>query len=96
MTTLRDYSPVLDRLIRREVSTEVEVAGAVTYTFDAEYLGGGTDSLDDGTWVRASDTSIVIGLNDSNGIAFPVDLSIRRRSFNRRRGVMGRRRSRNA
>ena len=76
MTTPRDYAPVLDRLLQREVSSMVEVAGTIAYVFDAEYLGGGSDRLDDGTWVRNSDTQITIGLNDSNGIPFPVDLAI--------------------
>ena len=77
MTTRRDFAaPVLDRLIRRVVSTEVEVPATVAYVFDAEYTGGGNDNLDDGTWVRDSDTEISIGLNDSNGLPFPVDLSI--------------------
>ena len=70
MTTPRDYAPVLDRLLQREVSTMVEVPGTFTYTFNAEYLGGGNINLDDGTWVRDSDTEITIGLNDSNGIPF--------------------------
>ena len=76
MTTPRDYAPVLDRLLQREVSTMVEVAGTVSYVFDAEYTGGGNDNLDDGTWVRDSDTQITIGLADSNGIPFPLDLSL--------------------
>ena len=54
----------------------VEVVGTISYVFDAEYTGGGNDNLDDGTWVRDSDTEISIGLADSNGLPFPVDLSI--------------------
>ena len=76
MTQARDYAPVLDRLLQREVSSMVEVVGTISYVFDAEYLGGGNDNLDDGTWVRDSDTEISIGLADSNGLPFPVDLSI--------------------
>ena len=76
MTTPRDYAPVLDRLLQREVSTMIEVAGTIAYVFDTEYTLGGNDNLDDGTWVRDSDTQITIGLNDSNGIPFPVDLTI--------------------
>ena len=76
MTQARDYAPVLDRLLQREVSTMVEVAGTIAYVFDARYTGGGNDNLDDGTWVRDSDTELSIGLNDSNGLPFPVDLSI--------------------
>ena len=76
MTTPRDFAPVLDRLLQRVVSTDVEVAGTIAYIFNAEYLGGGNDNLDDGTWVRDSDTELSIGLNDSNGLPFPVDLSL--------------------
>ena len=75
-TQSRDYSPVLDRLIRRVVSVEVEVAGTIGYVFNAEYTGGGNDNLDDGTWTRDSDTQITIGLADSNGLPFPLDLSL--------------------
>ena len=75
MTTPRD-APVLDRLIRRVVSAEVEVPGTIGYVFNAEYTGGGNDNLDDGTWTRDSDTQITIGLNDSNGLPFPRDLSL--------------------
>ena len=76
MTTTRDYAPVLDRVIRREVSTEVEVSATTAYVFDALYLGGGNDNIDDGAWVRDSDTELSIGLNDSNGLPFPLDLTL--------------------
>ena len=38
MTTGRDYAPVLDRLIQREVTTMVEVAGMTTFAYDTEEL----------------------------------------------------------
>ena len=72
MTTPRDYAPVLDRLIRREVTSMVEVAGLTTFAYDAEYIGGG-DHLDNGTWRRDSDTELALALNDTNGLAFPDD-----------------------
>ena len=76
MTTGRDYAPLLDRVIRREVTTTVEVPGTIGYVFNAEYTGGGNDNLDDGTWTRDSDTELSIGLNDSNGLPFPLDLTL--------------------
>ena len=76
MTQARDFAPVLDRLLQRETTTTVEVPGATGYVFNARYTGGGNDNLDDGTWTRDSDTQITIGLNDSNGLPFPDDLSI--------------------
>ena len=57
MTQARDYSPVLDRLLTREVTTTVEVPAVMTYAYDALYIGGG-DNLDAGTWVRTSDTEL--------------------------------------
>ena len=75
MTTPRDYAPVLDRLIRREVTSMVEVAGLTTFAYDAEYIGGG-DHLDNGTWRRQSDTELALGLEDTNGLAFPDDLNL--------------------
>ena len=71
MTQARDFAPVLDRLLQRETTTTVEVPGATAYVFNGEYFGGGNDRLDDGTWTRDSDTQITVGLNDSNGLAFP-------------------------
>ena len=73
MTTGRDYAPVLDRLIQREVSTEVEVPATTTYAYDAQELQSGR--IDDGEWRRDSDTELGIGLNDSNGLSFP-DLTL--------------------
>ena len=74
MTTSRDYAPVLDRLLQREVSTMVEVAGVMTFAYDTQELMSG--GIDDGEWRRDSDTVLGLGLNDSNGLAFPDDLSI--------------------
>ena len=74
MTTPRDSAPVLDRLIRREVSTEVVVPATTAYAYDAlETMSG--ERIDDGEWRRESDTVLAIGLNDSNGLSFP-DLSL--------------------
>ena len=73
MTTGRDYAPVLDRVIQREVSTEVEVPATTTYAYDAPELMSGR--IDDGEWRRDSDTELGIGLNDSNGLSFP-DLTL--------------------
>ena len=75
MTTPRDYAPVLDRLIRREVTTEVVVPAATAYTYDEVFTGGGVTHLSDGTWIRNSDTELTIALEDSSGgLSFPDDL----------------------
>ena len=75
MTTRRDYAPVLDRLIRREVTTEVVVPAATAYTYDEVFTGGGVTHLSDGTWIRNSDTELTIALEDSSGgLSFPDDL----------------------
>ena len=73
MTTPRDYAPVLDRLIQREVSTMVEVSATTTYAYDAPELQSGR--IDDGEWRRDSDTVLGVGLEDSNGLSFP-DLTL--------------------
>ena len=73
MTTPRDFAPVLDRLLQRQVSTEVEVPALTTYAYDAQELQSGR--IDDGEWRRDSDTELGIGLNDSNGLSFP-DLTL--------------------
>ena len=73
MTTSRDYAPVLDRLLQREVSTMVEVAGVMTFAYDTQELMSG--GIDDGEWRRDSDTVLGIGLNDSKGLSFP-DLTL--------------------
>ena len=75
MTTPRDYAPVLDRLLQREVTTTFEVAGATTFAYDTERLQTG-DRVPDGEWRRDSDTELAIGLNDSNGLSFPDDLTL--------------------
>ncbi len=75
MTTPRDYAPVLDRLIQREVTTTVEVAGVTTFTYGTERLQTGS-RIPDGEWRRDSGTELALGLNDANGLAFPDDLSI--------------------
>ncbi len=73
MTTPRDYAPVLDRLIRREVTVEVEVPATTIYTYDAlETQSGG---IADGEWRRDSDTVLGVGLEDSSGLSFP-DLTL--------------------
>ena len=54
----------------------VEVPGTVTYAFNEEYISGGNINLDDGSWFRDSDMTLTIGLNDSNGLPFPVNLPI--------------------
>ena len=75
MTTRRDYAPVLDRLIQREVTTEVVVPATTAYAYDAlETMSG--ERIDDGEWRRESDTVLAIGLNDSNGLEFPDDLTL--------------------
>ena len=74
MTTGRDYAPVLDRLIRREVTTTVEVPATTAYAYDTQELETGI-GVDDGEWRRTSDTELGIGLNDSNGLSFP-DLTL--------------------
>ena len=73
--TNRNEAPVLDRLIRRVVSVEVEVPATTAYTYDAEELTPG-NRIDDGEWRRDSDTELAIGLNDSNGLEFPDDLTL--------------------
>ena len=73
MTTPRDFAPVLDRLLQRQVSTDVEVAALTTYAYDAQETQSGR--VDDGEWRRDSDTELGIGLNDSNGLSFP-DLTL--------------------
>ena len=73
MTQARDYAPVLDRLLQRQVSVMVEVPGTTTYAYDAQELMSGR--IDDGEWRRDSDTVLGIGLNDSNGLSFP-DLAL--------------------
>ena len=72
--TTRDSAPVLDRLIQREVSTEVEVPATATYAYDTQELQGG-NRIGDGEWRRDGDTELGIGLNDSNGLSFP-DLTL--------------------
>ena len=73
--TTRGYEVNLDRLLTREHSVEVEVPATTTYAYDAQELSGGS-RIDDGEWRRDSDTELAIGLNDSNGLSFPDDLSI--------------------
>ena len=73
--TNRNYTPVLDRLIRREVTTTVEVPATMIYAYDAEELTPG-NRIDDGEWRRDSDTELNVGLNDSNGLEFPDDLTL--------------------
>ena len=74
MTTRRNFAaPVLDRLLQREVETSIEVPATMAYAFNSLYEGGG-DNLDDGTWLRRSDTELGIGLADSDGVDFPTDL----------------------
>ena len=65
---------MLDRLIQREVSTMVEVPATTAYAYDAQELMSG--GIDDGEWRRDSDTVLGLGLNDSNGLAFPEDLTL--------------------
>ena len=71
MTTRRDFAaPVLDRLIRREVTTEVVVPATTAIRHDAlETMSG--NRIGDGEWRRESDTELSIGLNDSNGSRIP-------------------------
>ena len=52
----------------------VEVAGATTFAYDTETLT--TGSVPDGEWRRDSDTELALGLNDTNGLAFPDDLTL--------------------
>ena len=66
---------MLDRLLQREVSVEVEVPAATTYAYDAEYLSS-FGTIPDGEWRRASDTVLEIATNDSNGLDFPDDLPL--------------------
>ena len=73
--TTRGYEVNLDRLLTREHTVEVEVPATTTYAYDAQELSGG-NRIDDGEWRRDSDTELAIGLNDSNGLSFPDDLSI--------------------
>ena len=47
--TNRNEAPVLDRLIRRVVSVEVQVPATMIYTYDAQELSGfGTILMEDG------------------------------------------------
>ena len=64
---------MLDRLIQREVSVEVEVPAKTVYAYDAQELMSGR--VGDGEWRRDSDTELGIGLEDSNGLSFP-DLTL--------------------
>ena len=73
--TTRAYQVNLDRLLTREHTVEVEVPATTTYAYDAQELSGG-NRIDDGEWRRDSDTELAIGLNDSNGLSFPDDLSL--------------------
>ena len=72
--TTRGYEVNLDRLLTREHTVEVEVP-TTTYAYDAQELSGG-NRIDDGEWRRDSDTELAIGLNDSNGLSFPDDLTL--------------------
>ena len=74
MTQARDFAPVLDRLLQRQVSVMVEVPATTAYAYDAQELQSGS-RIDDGEWRRDSDTELAIGLNDSNGLSFP-DLTL--------------------
>ena len=65
---------MLDRLIQREVSVEVEVPATTVYAYDAQEIEQGL-RVDDGEWRRQSDTELDIGLNDTNGLSFP-DLTL--------------------
>ena len=73
--TTRAYQVNLDRLLTREHTVEVEVPATTTYAYDAQELTGG-NRIDDGEWRRDSDTELAIGLNDSNGLSFPDDLTL--------------------
>ena len=73
--TTAGYEVNLDRLLTREHSVEVEVPATTTYAYDAQELSGG-NRIDDGEWRRDSDTELAIGLNDSNGLSFPDDLTL--------------------
>ena len=73
MTTREFQPPVLDRIIERLVTTTVEIPASMVYPFNELYTGGG-DDLDPGTWIRESDTVLLIDPVDSNGISFPTDL----------------------
>ena len=74
MTQARDYAPVLDRLLQRQVTVMVEVPATTTYTYDDEDLAS-FGRIDDGGWRRESDTELDIAMNDSNGLSFP-DLTL--------------------
>lgn len=56
-------SPVLDRVLTREIETTVEVPALKDYTFATPYDGGGDDP-DAGAWLRPSDTMLSIGTAD--------------------------------
>ena len=73
--TTRGYEVNLDRLLTRQHTVEVEVPATTTYAYDAQELSGG-NRIDDGEWRRDSDTELAIGLNDSNGLSFPDDLTL--------------------
>ena len=76
MTSRRGFAlPILDRLLQREVTVEVEVPGTVAYIYN-ELDTGGSGWVADGKWRRISDTELGIGLDDSNGVSFPRDLAI--------------------
>ena len=77
MTTRRNFAaPVLDRLLQREVETSIEVPATMAYAFNELHTGGGSTDLDDGKWLRPSDTELIIGTADSDGVDFPVDLML--------------------
>ena len=75
MTTRRGESPILDRRLFREVPVETEAPAITTFAYDARETRSG-NRVDNGEWRRDNDTTLALGLEDSNGVVFPLDLPI--------------------